>query len=215
MLKQLTSRLKFCKDAVLTEFKRSKMYKFVSIISMFLVGWNIVSLFANVHIPIPTMSWRIWIVLASTTLIMLLLLVIEAVYRFDTRATSETNAQHGTKINELSKHYESRIKLLQRNADIIARLGCHKGEGRQIMRQYRKQALPENEANDWTEKTISYLDQYALYDYGNDFKSDSDAKLLQLLPDQVPADPDELRRLRMEARLRMLDRFINELSRIQ
>jgi hypothetical protein len=68
----------------------------------------------------------------------------------------------------------------------------------------------EHAANQWSRGIIEYLQHYQLSDLVDRFKA-PDHVLLEVLPENLPSNLDELRKLRMDARKRLLSKFKYEL----
>lgn len=87
----LKPRWRFIYKAVREEFKRSRWYKIVSILTAIWFVLNVLSLF-GVTIPAPKPSWRL-AAFFLVFLLVVLILVIEAIYRFHRRTVSNLYAE--------------------------------------------------------------------------------------------------------------------------
>ena len=127
----LKPRWRFIYKAVREEFKRSRWYKLVSIILALWFVLNVLSLF-GVTIPAPRLSWRT-ATLFLAFLVVVLLVVIEAVYRFHRRTVSDLYAET-----------QKRIQIVSRLAEIA-------GLGTQIDRLYldKEDEVPKEIFQNW------------------------------------------------------------------
>lgn len=87
----LKPRWRFIYKAVWEEFKRSRWYKILSILAAAWFVLNVLSLF-GLTIPAPKPSWRLATFFLAF-LVVVLLLVIEAIYRFHRRTISSLYAE--------------------------------------------------------------------------------------------------------------------------
>ncbi|HEX5885666.1 MAG TPA: hypothetical protein VFY67_14090 [Pyrinomonadaceae bacterium] len=82
----LKPRWRFVAKAVIQEFRQSRLYKMVVIFTTCWFVLNFLSLF-GFDLPIPSFSWRT-VALILSSLVLALLLVVEAIYRFHRRTVS-------------------------------------------------------------------------------------------------------------------------------
>ena len=82
----LKPQWRFVSKAVVQEFKQSRLYKMVSVFAVFWFAVNFLSLF-GFDLPVPSFTWRTAALILSS-LVLALLLVIEAIYRFHRRTVS-------------------------------------------------------------------------------------------------------------------------------
>jgi hypothetical protein len=82
----LKPQWRFVSKAVIQEFKQSRFYKMVSFFAVLWFVVNFLSLF-GFDLPVPSPTWRTAALILSS-LVLALLLVVEAIYRFHRRTVS-------------------------------------------------------------------------------------------------------------------------------
>jgi hypothetical protein len=136
-------RLKFCKEAVRTEFKSRRWYRILTAVSALSTLLTFVGLFVTLRIPLPKLSWQSWLIAFLITLMILALLVMEAVYRF-----------HERTVDELDTKYEERSRNIEKLSEIY-------GSGNELIRQFNGDRPSVGELKYWAERLDKAL--YACY----------------------------------------------------
>jgi hypothetical protein len=199
MLDFLKGYFNFCSLAF-TEIKPSrggKLMKVIYSLALFILGTVIGGVLGIRYLDIiKLLPWYWWGIIILFTAIIFLLSIIEGARRF-----------HEKTIEVLSDQHHAAKNLFHRNDDIIARLNYEDGKANEIT---ITGGFDEQSANAWSSAISQYLAHYKLDDFIRRFSA-PDHELLEVLPDALPSNPDELRRKRMEARRRLLSKFAYEL----
>ena len=127
----LKPRWRFIHNAVWQEFKRSRWYKIVSVVTIASAILNFLGLF-GLKIPLPTPSWKL-ATFSLISIVVALLLVIEAVYRF-----------HRRTVSDLYDDNQKRLRIVLTLAEVA-------GSGTQIDRLYldREDEAPKEVFRIW------------------------------------------------------------------
>ncbi|HEV2912850.1 MAG TPA: hypothetical protein VGX92_05985 [Pyrinomonadaceae bacterium] len=124
LLRTFKAVLAFVWMGFIEEFKSGWGYKLVSITSALSTILTFTGLFFTIRLPLPALSWKIWLALFAIAFAFLLLTVFVSIYHFHIKTVKELKAAHKSEKEGLETERSSLVAQLNQETNIKGEIKC-------------------------------------------------------------------------------------------